>query len=249
MTADRYVTSSGLVAPAVSTEQMRKVDQVAIDDVGLHLEQMMENAGRNLAELCMVSLGDGWHQQLIVVAAGTGGNGGGGICAARHLVNHGGTVAVVVSEPSRIRGVPANQLALYRAAGGHLVDAAQVSSLKPALVADAVVGYSLAGAPRGVAAALIEWINGCSAPVISLDVPSGIDATTGTAPGVCVSASTTMTLALPKQGLDGPDVGDLFLADIGIPREVYQRVGIDIPDRLFTGEYRVALSPWADNLS
>lgn len=74
-----------------------------------------------------------------------------------------------------------------------------------------------------------------------LDVPSGLDSSTGEAPGVYVRATATMTLALPKAGLDVGAVGLLWLADIGIPREVYRRVGVCPPDGLFTPGYRVKL--------
>lgn len=243
MTTEAFTTPTGVLVPAITTAQMREVDRVAVQEVGPNLYQMMENAGRNLAELCVESLGDGWDVRPIVVAAGIGGNGGGGMCAARHLVNHGGDVVVVVTEPTRLTGVPAAQFELFRAAGGRVVEVDAIGSLQPELVVDAVLGYSLAGAPRDAAATLIDWMIGGPAPVLSLDVPSGIDSTSGRAPGVFVSASTTMTLALPKSGLDGAEVGRLYLADIGIPREVYRRVGVHVPTTLFTGGYRVELTP------
>ena len=95
------------------------------------------------------------------------------------------------------------------------------------LVVDAIIGYSLRGAPTGAAAALIRAANEHGAPVLSLDVPSGLDATTGEARDPCVSATATLTLALPKQGLYSPaarpHVGELYLADIGVPRQLYSR--------------------------
>jgi NAD(P)H-hydrate epimerase len=231
---------------------MREVERIAIDEVGPNLDQMMENAGRNLASLCVETLrvgafGDAWTQASIVVLVGAGGNGGGGMCAARHLVNHGGDVTVVVSDHSRLGGVPAEQLALYRAAGGRLSDVSYLAVLEPAVVVDSVLGYSLRGAPDGVVADLIRWMSGQAAPVIALDVPSGIDSTTGEAPGAHVRATTTMTLALPKTGLDADAVGELWLADIGIPREVYRRVGVSPPAGLFAPGYRVRLHAIKDS--
>ncbi len=72
---DAFVSESGLVVPAVTTEQMREVDRVAIEEVGPNLYQMMENAGRSLASLCVETLGEGWATAPVVVLAGTGGNG------------------------------------------------------------------------------------------------------------------------------------------------------------------------------
>ncbi len=222
---------------------MRQVDRVAVEQVGPNLYQMMENAGRSLASVCVEMLGDGWAGKPLVVLAGTGGNGGGGLCAARHLVNHGGDVTVAVSEPSRLTGVPAEQLALYRATGGRLVPVAEVEAVDAELVVDAVLGYSLRGAPRGAAGDLVAWMSCAAVAVISLDVPSGIDATTGMAAGAFVRASTTLTLALPKTGLDADAVGRLRLADLGIPRDVYRRAGVLPPPGLFASGYVVELTP------
>lgn len=79
--------------------------------------------------------------------------------------------------------------------------------------------------------------------MISPDVPSGIDSTTGEAAGAHVQPLVTLTLALPKTGLDVPAVGSLCLADIGISRDVYRRVGVSIPDRIFEAGCRMALQP------
>jgi NAD(P)H-hydrate epimerase len=90
---------------------------------------------------------------------------------------------------------------------------------------------------------MIDWTGAQTAPLISLDVPSGIDAISGEAPGAHVLASTTLTLALPKTGLDVAAAGDLSLADIGIPREVYRRAGINVPAHVFGERYRVSVRP------
>ena len=113
----------------------------------------------------------------------TGGNGGGGICAARHLANHGGQVTLVVSDVARLAGVPAEQLALFRASGGRLAETGDLRTLESSLTVDAVLGYSLAGAPTGAVADLITWMSLDDAPVVALDVPSGVDSTTGDSPG------------------------------------------------------------------
>jgi NAD(P)H-hydrate epimerase len=111
--------------------------------------------------------------------------------------------------------------------------------LRPAII-DGLIGYSLQGAPRGPTAALIHWCNGSTAPVLSLDVPSGIDSTTGSAPGDCLRPDRTLTLALPKTGLAPAATGALVLADIGLPAGVYARAGIDYQSPFASG-YRVPL--------
>ena len=89
------------------------------------------------------------------------------------------------------------------------------------LVIDALIGYSLDGAPRGRAAACIRTINEMGVAVLSLDVPSGLDVTTGRVHDPCIAATATMTLALPKPGLSADVVGELYLADISVPPKLY----------------------------
>jgi NAD(P)H-hydrate epimerase len=238
---DAFVTPAGVLVPAITTERMRAVDRVAIEEVGPNLFQMMENAGRNLALTAIDVLGDRWDQVPIVVLAGIGGNGGGGICAARHLANRGADVTVVVTDSARLGDVPRVQLDVFRGTAGRVGELGDLAELQPGLILDAVIGYSLAGAPRGGSLDLIEWANAQDAPTVSLDVPSGLDSTTGEAPGGAIQATATMTLALPKTGLDAAAVGELWLADIGIPIEVYERVGIDIPTGVFGSRFRVRL--------
>jgi len=94
------------------------------------------------------------------------------------------------------------------------------------LIIDALIGYSLTGAPEGTLADLIDWANGTGAKNLALDVPSGLDSTTGESRGAVIAAETTMTLALPKTGLCARAVGQLLLADIGIPFETYRRLNL-----------------------
>jgi NAD(P)H-hydrate epimerase len=241
VTSSSFVTSAGVEAPAVTADQMREVDRIAIEETGPNLYQMMENAGRNLASMTIRLLGPGWRNDTIVVLAGTGGNGGGGICGARHLATRGGEVTVVVSNEAGLRPVPAQQLATYRGTDGRVVGSDELGGLDPSLIVDAVIGYSLSGPPQGAALHMIEWALSQETTVLSLDVPSGIDSTTGLAPGTHIIASQTMTLALPKTGLDVAAVGDLWLADIGIPGETYRRAGLDVPVGLFGDEFVVPM--------
>jgi len=233
-----FVTDGGILVPAVTAETMREVDRIAIEEHTPNLFQMMENAGRSLALAAIDHLGAGWREVRIAVCAGSGGNGGGGICAARHLANHGGDVVLVLSEPARLSPVIDQQLHVYQKTSGRIDRA---GSFEPGLILDAVVGYGLKGAPRGPARELIEWMGERATPVISLDVPSGLDSTTGETPGVVVDATTTVTLALPKTGLVSPIAGGLWLADLGIPNGVYAMAGIPLPRSLFDAGYRIHL--------
>lgn len=228
----------GRHVPAVDASEMRDVDRIAINETGPNLHQMMENAGRNLAEMVRDTLGSGWHSASIVVLAGTGGNGGGGLTAGRHLMNHGGNVTAVVTDAGRMRPVAGAQLELFRNAGGSVVPE---PPRRVDFIVDAVIGYTLRGAPRGRALAMIEYANAAGAPILALDLPSGLNATTEETPGAVVMANATMTLALPKIGLCSSVAGELVVADIGIPAATYRRLGRPEAAAVFDGRYRVPL--------
>jgi NAD(P)H-hydrate epimerase len=208
---------------------MGEVDRLAVEQFGLGLLQMMENAGRNLAGNALEMLGG---EGRVTVLAGAGGNGGGGLCCARHLHNRGLNVSLVLDREVATLGDAARaQLKVLQAAGlAPIAPGGTAQAIGQAdLVVDALIGYSLRGAPRGRASQLIELCNERAARVLALDVPSGLDATSGLAPGAVVRAERTLTLALPKTGLaTAPEavVGALYLADIGIPPEVYGRLGL-----------------------
>ena len=229
-------TVSRSAVPALTTEQMRAVDRAMVEDLHIELVQMMENAGRNLAELAITR----FSPTSVTVLAGPGGNGGGGMVAARHLANRDCQVQVVLSEPDRLTPVPAHQADILTRMGVTIASRAPTADL----VVDALIGYSLRGDPAGTAAQLITWANGQAAPVLALDTPSGLDLTTGTAGSPTVGASATLTLALPKIGLlDAPSAGELYLADISVPPLVYQRMGITVPP-LFRQSSLLQIDPW-----
>jgi len=208
--------------PALTTEEMRAVDRAMVEDLHIELVQMMENAGRTLADLAITR----FSPTSVTVLAGPGGNGGGGLVAARHLANRGCQVQVVLSEPDRLTPVPAHQADILARMG--LATAGRPAAAD--LVIDALIGYGLRGNPAGAAAELITWANDQPAPVLALDTPSGLDLTTGAASTPAVWATATLTLALPKAGLlDAPRAGELYLADISVPPLVYQRMGIAVP--------------------
>jgi NAD(P)H-hydrate epimerase len=219
--------------PSLTAAQMVQVDRAMIEEYHIELIQMMENAGRNYAELARRFLGGSVNGRSVVVLCGTGNNGGGGMTAARRLHNWGAHTTITLTKPADgLRGIPAHQFRILQ----HLqipVLETETLPLAPDLVLDAIIGYSLRGAPTGVAAELIRWANQQNAPILSLDTPSGLDVTSGTAYDPAIRATATMTLALPKKGLLNPQttsfVGDLYLADISVPPELYARMGIAVP--------------------
>lgn len=207
--------SANRPVPTVTAGQMAEVDRLATGPYGIDLLQMMELAGRALSRVTQHGLSS--RNASVTVVAGGGGNGGGAMVAARRLRGFGVSVRLVLDRPGdRLRGAAAHQLAALRGIGVH--PQSDLPSDPGGVVVDGLIGYGLTDAPSGWAAELIEWITRSSATVISLDVPSGVDATTGDTPGVSVTADTTLTLAMPKSGLIGlSSAGRLLLADIAIP--------------------------------
>lgn len=217
------------------------------DDLGIDLPLMMENAGRHLAYLSRLRYLDGdATDRHAVVLAGPGGNGGGALVAARRLHGWGANVTVVTAGATRFRTVARQQLQRVDRLGIAVRDISELDDIGATdVVLDGIIGYSLNGAPLGQAAQLIRWANLSPAPTIALDVPSGVDATTGYAHDPSIRAAITLTLAVPKVGLRLPSaaaaVGELYVADIGIPPHVLARAGIDGADGQFATEELVRL--------
>jgi NAD(P)H-hydrate epimerase len=214
--------------PYLTTAQMIEVDRAMVEDYKIELIQMMENAGRNLAHLARERfLNSDPLGKKVVVLAGTGGNGGGGLVCARHLHIYGVQVNVFITKPDiDFAPVVAHQLDILQRMKIPVAVAADVqNSTTQDLIVDGIIGYSLKGAPRGTAKSLIRWANSQKVPILSLDVPSGIDATSGKAYDTVIKAHATLTLALPKEGLRAvgveAKVGELYLANISVPAELY----------------------------
>jgi len=228
-----------LEIPDITTDQMREVDRLMVEVYGIELIQMMENAGRHLAALAWEKfLGGAPRGKRVLVLVGSGGNGGGGLVAARRLHNWGASVQVVPTKTEiEMRGATAQQLRILQQMGVLVIPEQGVEVLPEAdIILDAILGYSLHGAPRGAPAHLIRLANNLAAdgtPVLSLDVPSGMDSTTGETYEPCIRATATMTLALPKTGLVKENaklfVGELYLADISVPPGLYASMGLVVP--------------------
>jgi len=226
------------LVPAVTAAQMREVDRIMVEDLGVSLLQMMESAGRAFAELTRIQL-SGLNRRRVVVLAGRGGNGGGGMVAARRLAIWGAEVRVVLAHPeAALTEVAAHQLESLRAMGVPIHRAPDAAPLihDSEVLLDALLGYRLDGPPREPEAGLIRLANSHDAPIVALDLPSGLDPDRGVPNDPTARATCTLTLALPKVGLLHPDaakaVGELWLADISVPPMVYSRFGIN-PGPLF----------------
>ena len=236
-----FSSDDGRRIPSVTEDEMREADRIAVQDFQLGILQMMENAGRNLAAHILDIITE--DAGTITILAGSGGNGGGGLCCARHLHNRGYKVQLLLTKPPQaLVGAAGTQYSTLSSSGvsaARLEDSEKLIS-EAGVVVDALIGYSLQGAPQGTTAQLIEACNHWAPNIVSLDIPSGIDASTGDSPGIYVQTNTTVTLALPKRGLD-PSQYDLYLADIGIPPEVYLPLGFT-PGPIFADKFLLKLT-------
>ena len=239
---NEFITKDGLTVPAITREQMIEVDRIAVEETSPNLFQMMENAGRNLALIVIDLIKEKSPGEEVLIFAGTGGNGGGGICAARHLLNHGYEPIVILSNEEKMQEVPSHQLEIFRKAGGNIIPFENLKDVNPDIIVDAIIGYSLISAPRGKVLEMINFINKNNIPTISLDIPTGVLATSGENPGEFVKPDKTITLALPKTGLSPEKCGEIILADIGIPATVFEKAGINYSSP-FNSTFYVNIEP------
>lgn len=221
----------------VSAEGMRAIDRRCIEGLGIPGLELMEKAGVGTARFLEGRLGqlDG---KAVVIVCGKGNNGGDGFVIARALKAAGVGVSVwLAGGRDEVAGdARAN---LDRLGGGEVVELSgpeSVTRLEAAMragdvVVDAVFGTGFDGAPRGLSGTVIALMNACGRPVLAVDVPSGLNATTGDAEGECVVAAWTCTMGLAKIGFyvgRGPDhVGRVHVVDIGIPGEVIEEAALD----------------------
>ena len=223
--------------PWVSADQMREIDRIMIEELHIELLQMMENAGRNLAELILTRSAP----DAVTVYAGPGGNGGGGLVAARHLANAGVDVHVVLSaKEERMSPIAAHQLDIVRRLGLPITSLA----VRADIAIDALIGYGLKGPLRGAEGELAQALTAMGSTIVSLDVPSGLDTSSGAKNETGVYAEATLALCLPKSAFFGDEhVGELYLADISVPPSIVEKVtGLPAPPFRLGSILRIAMS-------
>jgi NAD(P)H-hydrate epimerase len=217
---------------AASRQQIREVDRIAIEEYGVPGLVLMENAGRHCACTALEMLQNSAGKQA-VIACGTGNNAGDGFVVARHLANQGVEVRVLLTGDSkrilerqgetsvnfgvvRRMGIPVREVTSPEQAATALEEAAGAD-----LVVDALLGTGISGPVREPFVSMIRAINGCTCPVMAVDVPSGLDCDTGRPHGNAVHAEVTVTFVCMKLGFLEPGAelytGRVEVVDIGAP--------------------------------
>ena len=230
----------------VTAAEMRQIDQDTIEGIGIPGIVLMETAGSAIVRAIVQHYPT---SKRIGILAGKGNNGGDGLVIARQLAHTGYDVHIfLVSPPDSFAGEARLNLQIAKSLGLRieeiLADAklgadfftAQSTSLSHItsceLLVDAIFGTGLRGTVRDSIATVINAINSLSVPILSVDLPSGLDADTGNPLGTCVRADRTVTIGLPKRGLlvhPGAEfAGKLEVVDIGFPKQVVDAQNIKV---------------------
>lgn len=231
----------------LSRDEVRAVDRRAVEAFGMTGLVLMENAGRNAAEVI-----HRWAPgEPATVVCGKGNNGGDGFVIARHLERLGHPVRILLAAaPRELAGDAAANHAIAAKAGIPIIDLsradadawrAAVAGDAGGVVVDAVLGTGAQGPPRGTIAAAIEAITSARQAsaalaasrrirVVAVDLPSGMDCDTGLPMGACVQADATVTFVARKKGFDAEDAasrtGEVHVVDIGVPKKLLSEMGI-----------------------
>lgn len=210
------------LSPLYDADGMRAVDRWAIEEVGVPSLELMEAAGRAVAE----AIGELAPDGPVRIVCGKGNNGGDGLVAARYLREAGFEIEVLLLwRADELSGDAAANLERFPA---EHVDAGFASRLADSgAIVDAIFGTGFSGEPRQPARAAIEAINGCGAQVVACDIASGVDASSGEVAGVAVEADLTVSFHAAKLGhrvAPGKwQSGELRVAPIGIPPDAPAR--------------------------
>lgn len=217
----------------VTAAEMKAIDRTAIDKYGVPAALLMENAGAAVAE----EIAKSFEPAGALVISGYGNNGGDGFVVARHLLKKGSGVTVfLVGRPrpfspetednfKSLLGLGCAPSAIYDTVS---MERAFSAARRPDIIIDALFGIGIRGRLDELYIKLIDRVNGLGAPIVAVDLPSGLDADAGTPCPVAVKASKTVTLAIKKAGFGNPEstvyTGEVVVADIGIPQAAIEDV-------------------------
>jgi NAD(P)H-hydrate epimerase len=215
----------------MTRQQVRDYDAWAINAMGVPGTTLMENAGRSAAEIAMEML-TGQTSPAVSIFCGAGSNGGDGFVIARHLANHGVDTQIILCAPRRkLQGDALINFQICEKMGIPMIDLDMVESKihtqirdlcrGRSLIVDAIFGTGFKGELSSPFAALISCLNAAGVPILSVDIPSGLDCDSGDPLPVCIEATATVSFVAAKQGFfsDGQilaSLGRLYIASIGI---------------------------------
>jgi NAD(P)H-hydrate epimerase len=207
----------------LTREQVRRIDQLALEQYNVPGIILMENAARAAADVAMQML----SENSTTIFCGGGNNGGDGLAVARHLHNRGVVVRIVQCfDPVKLPADAATNWRIVQAMHLEIVQLEEIAKIDH-LAIDALLGTGATSPPRDRIKQAIEIVN--TAPhILAIDLPSGLDADTGLPLGECVKATKTVTFVAEKIGFANPVskqyTGEIIVGDIGCPRELIDAV-------------------------
>jgi NAD(P)H-hydrate epimerase len=237
--------------PTATAAQMARVDEIMMNELGVDVLQLMEAAGLAVAEAARRQVGGDVAGKRILLLAGSGGNGGDALVAARHLLCWGAAPRVLLSKPLDTLGSAAEHQARAAHAVGvpteTFADADPASLAGQDLIVDGLLGFSGRGDPSGATGEMIRAANDLSAPILAIDLPSGLNPDTGEPGDPTIRADATIALVLPKAGFltatARPLCGEITVASIGVPRQVLARAGVEVPPGIYARQAWLTLAP------
>lgn len=219
---------------AVTGEEMAGMDRIAIEVLGIPGVVLMENAGRGATEVMWRYFPDMGGKRVAVLAGG-GNNGGDGFVIARHLWQQRVNVVVYcLKKLGSYQGDARSNLEIIQKLDLVVEEVTESAGIKKLrrkladadLIVDSILGTGLNAPVRGFYRKVIDLVNQLGRPVVAVDLPSGLNASSGQPLGTCIQATVTATLGLPKVGLlvtpGCSFVGHLEVVDIGLPRSVIE---------------------------
>ena len=217
----------------VTAKVMAQIDCIAQEEYGISQSTLMENAGCSVADAVLADMPD-LSIHSIAVLCGRGNNGGDGFVAARYLhTQKPKRLTVYVSGAEKIKpGSAKDNFVKISGSGMEIRDAGELLSLEKergdlSVFVDSLFGTGFKGELPAEYREIAEWVLGRETKVYAVDVPSGLDATSGESPGGSFKAFKTVTFGLPKKGFyaaKGPEAcGEIIVADIGFPHELLER--------------------------
>jgi NAD(P)H-hydrate epimerase len=213
----------------LTREQVRAIDRRATEEYRVPSILLMENASRGVADAAERYFLP--RPSRVLVLCGGGNNGGDGLAAARHLHNRGHALTIgLLTDPARYRGDAKINWDIIQSMRlpASPTDPDAIRRTRADLILDAIFGTGLTDAPRDPFPQIVDAIRAHGAPVLAVDLPSGLDCDTGRPPGACVRATRTVTFVAEKTGFANPVArqytGEITVADIGCPRELIEEV-------------------------
>jgi len=210
--------------PSITAKQARMLDHLMEHRFHIPAQVMMDQAGYRLAEFIRTI---DRKSKPVIICAGKGNNGGDGIASARHLKNFGYTPKIFLASIP-VTGNPSAFLDIATEMGIPIIGTIEEFGdelLDCGTIIDCLIGYNLKGSPKPHYAEIIEMMNASKKPIVSCDLPSGVDPDGGQIHDVFAKATHILALSLPKAGCRGFDA-EQYVADIGVPEMLYPLIGL-----------------------